>query len=43
MWEKSNLICSGCDDNLEVQKEVYICDPSRCPECWQARVTQVHL
>jgi hypothetical protein len=42
MWKKSSLICSGCDDNPEVQKEVYICDPSKRPDCWQAHGTEVH-
>jgi hypothetical protein len=40
--KKSSLICLGCDYNPEVQKEVYICDPSKCPGYWQEHVTQVH-
>jgi hypothetical protein len=40
--KKSQLICSGCDENSAIPKQIFICDPRKKPECWETHVATCH-
>jgi hypothetical protein len=39
---KLMLICSGCDENENVEKDVFICDPRKKSACWESHVEEFH-
>jgi hypothetical protein len=39
---KSLLICSGCDENENVEKDLFICDPRKKSACWESHVEKFH-
>jgi hypothetical protein len=39
---KSMMICYECDENENVEKDVFICDPRKKSACWEPHVEEFH-